>query len=314
MTAIQAVFFWGVNRWGVNRLTLQPGRGSMQNPLITVKEHAMNSIMTRLLRGAFPLAVLFLAACGGGWHGGWGGGATPTTPTSSATYSVGGTLTGLTAGNNITLTDNGADTLPLTTNGPFTFATRLANAAVYNVAIGGTPQPTNQPCTLTYGAGTINATNVTNLNVFCGLAGGHATFTATGSLAAAREHHTATLLPNGLVLASAGQGTAGALASAELFNPASGTWTATGSLATPRYNHTATLLPNGLVLVSGGNNSSIGYLASAELYDPTSGNWLTTGSLLTLREYHTATRLSDGKVLVSGGYDGSYLASAEVYW
>src|SRR6202035_410935 len=58
------------------------------------------------------------------------------------------------------------------------------------------------------------------------------TWTATGSLATARVAHTATLLPNGKVLAAAGNGTSGSLASAELYDPASGTWTATGSLAT----------------------------------------------------------------------------------
>src|SRR6266481_450576 len=79
------------------------------------------------------------------------------------------------------------------------------------------------------------------------------TWTLTGSLNTARYHHTATLLPNGMVLVAGGVGTNPNIsASAELYDPASGTWTATGSLNTARALHTATLLPSGMVLVTGG--------------------------------------------------------------
>jgi hypothetical protein len=85
------------------------------------------------------------------------------------------------------------------------------------------------------------------------------TFSPTGNLAAARESHTATLLPNGKVLIAGGYG-GSYLASAELYDPASGTFSATGSLAAARDSHTATLLPNGKVLIAGGYSGS--YLAS----------------------------------------------------
>ena len=146
------------------------------------------------------------------------------------------------------------------------------------------------------------------------------TWTATGSLGTARDLHTATLLPNGKVLVAGGDTggpNASNLASAELYDPASGTWTATGSLAIARSLHTATLLPNAKVLVAGGFNDSSGYLASAELYDPASGTWIATGGLATARGGHTDTLLPNGKVLVAGGENGSnsssFLASAELY-
>jgi hypothetical protein len=90
------------------------------------------------------------------------------------------------------------------------------------------------------------------------------TFEETGNLVAARSSHTATLLPNGKVLVAGGVGSSGILASAEIYDPASGSWTATGNMLSGREFHTATLLPNGQVLVAGG----VGYgpvLASAEL-------------------------------------------------
>ena len=64
----------------------------------------------------------------------------------------------------------------------------------------------------------------------------------TGSLATAREGHTATLLPDGRVLVAGGFDGQIYLASAEIYDPASGTWSPTGSLATARDGHTATRL------------------------------------------------------------------------
>ena len=96
------------------------------------------------------------------------------------------------------------------------------------------------------------------------------TFTLTGSLNTAREEATATLLNNGRVLIAGGTTVStpsGAMASAELYDPASGAFTPAGSLTTPRVADTATLLKNGMVLMVGGDGGS-GPLSSAELYDP----------------------------------------------
>ena len=130
-----------------------------------------------------------------------------------------------------------------------------------------------------------------------------------------RFSHTATLLADGKVLVTGGFGTSSGdqLASAELYDPATGTWTFTGTLNTARAIHTATLLPDGRVLVAGGFNDNI-HLASAELYDPASGTWTVTHRLNQGRYLHTATLLPSGEVLVAGGIsDVHSLASAEVY-
>jgi hypothetical protein len=145
-------------------------------------------------------------------------------------------------------------------------------------------------------------------------AGDPGVFAYTGNLVTAREQYTATLLPNCKVLVAGGSdNNNNVLASAELYDPASGTWTATGSLNTARWVHTATLLPNGKVLVAGGIGGSGLLLASAELYDPASGTWTATGSLADGRFGHTATLLPNGKVLVATGATNIVLSgSAEL--
>jgi WD40 repeat protein len=149
------------------------------------------------------------------------------------------------------------------------------------------------------------------------------TWSATGSLGTARYEHTARLLPNGKVLVAGGSiapgdGSLSPIASAELYDPASGTWSDTGDLNTARQSHTATLLPNGNVLVAGGYSDDFPLRwDSTELYDPASGTWSGTGDLNTgeLREFPTATLLPNGMVLVAGGFGfgGVSSASAELY-
>src|SRR6188768_3475956 len=89
----------------------------------------------------------------------------------------------------------------------------------------------------------------------------------TGSLNTARAGHAATLLPNGKVLVFGGySAAAGVLASAELYDPATGNWSFTGSLNVARLGCTAVLLGNGKVLVAGGYGNSGQISKTAELY------------------------------------------------
>jgi len=141
------------------------------------------------------------------------------------------------------------------------------------------------------------------------------TWTATGRLIDARVNHTATLLADGKVLVVGGNPTPESpafLASAELYDPASGSWTATGGMIEARQGHFAALLRDGTVLVAGGSG---GPLASAERYDPGSGSWTATAGMIEARTAATATLLPDGSVLVAGGFGGGIgaLASAELY-
>ena len=137
------------------------------------------------------------------------------------------------------------------------------------------------------------------------------TFTAlTATMTTARAAHTATLLPNGLVLLTGGNSSNANLNTAELYNPTAETFTAlTATMTTARDGHTATLLPNGLVLITGGyiHGPVTGpAYNTAELYDPTVNTFTAlTATMTSDRANHTATLLPNGLVLLTGGTNGS---------
>ena len=140
-----------------------------------------------------------------------------------------------------------------------------------------------------------------------------------GSMSQSRGWHAAVLLDDSRVLVVAGDDadnrSDGSLASAELWDPATGTFSETGSLAAGRRAPTATLLADGSVLVIGGVVDGGEILASVERWDPATGTFYPAAALAEPRAYHTATLLPDGSVLVIGGgdFDGTPRASAELW-
>jgi uncharacterized repeat protein (TIGR03803 family) len=149
------------------------------------------------------------------------------------------------------------------------------------------------------------------------------TWATNSPLQVARWSHTATLLPNGLVLIAGGETTNRydipdssfrGTASAELYDPSTGSSTLTSSMSEAHYSDIATLLPNGLVLVAGGRNDGGGIVTHSELYDPAAKTWTDTGDMNQERSSFTATLLPNGNVLVIAGYSNSGdTSSAEIY-
>ena len=109
--------------------------------------------------GSMTFLALLMVGCGGGDSG--------SPPPPPATYTVGGTVTGLTGSGLVLTSDFGGD-LGVSASGPFTFSTRVPYGQVFNVVV--KVQPTSSPaqnCQVANGGQTMPAANVTNVDVTC---------------------------------------------------------------------------------------------------------------------------------------------------
>lgn len=167
-------------------------------------------------------------------------------------------------------------------------------------------------------------------------------FATAGTMAVARQGHTATLLPSGKVLiigrsnnerGTLNVGTSGSPnfvyseRTTEIYDPLASSpyWSLGPVLNVGRDSHTATLVPNSTsnpskyyLLVNGG----FGGTNTSELLDVTtgtSGEWLSlvsASNMYVQRALHTSTYISSsGKVLTIGGYNATSqtLSSTEIF-
>jgi uncharacterized repeat protein (TIGR03803 family) len=101
---------------------------------------------------------------------------------------LGGTVTGLTAGESLTLLNNATNAIAISANGPFRFILPVIPGSPYSITVG--TQPTGQTCTVSGGTGVIGSASLANTVVTCA----SSAFTLGGSLSG--------LNAGGLVLAN----------------------------------------------------------------------------------------------------------------
>jgi 6-phosphogluconolactonase len=111
------------------------------------------------------LVLTALAACGSEGGGDVRPGIS-NPPPPAGTFTVGGTVSGLT-GSGLVLQNNGGDPLAISADGAFIFASPLADGASYNVTVRTQPTSPAQTCIVKGGAGTVAGANVTGVTIVC---------------------------------------------------------------------------------------------------------------------------------------------------
>lgn len=108
-------------------------------------------------------------------------------------------------------------------------------------------------------------------------------------------------------------GTGAAVATCEIYDPATNSFVATGSMAAPRVAGGIARLADGRVLVAGGTTdltdataAVTNVTASAEIYNPATGTWSSAAGIGGRRLAPALATLPNGRVLLSGGVAVSF--------
>ncbi|MBI5068618.1 MAG: hypothetical protein HZB56_10290 [Deltaproteobacteria bacterium] len=223
---------------------------------------------------------------------------------SSETYSIGGTITGLTTAG-LVLGSTGQPDLTIPAGQTsFAFANKVASGTRYDVIV--VAQASQGSCSVTRGAGVVAGADVTSVVVTCD---GSLSSDFSGPLNVARAFYfTAIVLPgrspswpndDKVLVAGGHTGSDAVTASAEVFNPRTGKWTMAASMTVPRASACSALLPSGKVLVAGGAGA-VGN--TAEVYDPATDTWTPTDHPMAAgHDLPGCVVLASGKVLIAGG-------------
>lgn len=138
---------------------------------LTVSVNGSFSFATRLLSGGgYDVTVLTQPAdqtctVGNGTGAVFGADITDVTVScTTATHTVGGTVSGLGSGKSVVLQNNGGDNLTVSADGGFTFATPVVSGAAYNVTV--LTPPTQQSCTVTNASGAATS-DISSVAVVC---------------------------------------------------------------------------------------------------------------------------------------------------
>jgi 6-phosphogluconolactonase (cycloisomerase 2 family) len=83
------------------------------------------------------------------------------------TFTIGGSVSGISGAGSLVLQDNGRDNLTVTADGPFQFAIPIPSGSPYNVTSLQVSGQQSQTCTFANASGIVAASNVTNVSVVC---------------------------------------------------------------------------------------------------------------------------------------------------